>query len=274
VNIPIMMSATHWFPVVFYVILDVTICDKFLSRSPYLGDTETRITVQQGEPAFFNCRVFNLANQTVSWMRNSDGYPLFIGNEKYINDQRFELVSRRRGESTLKLKFTNASDAGAFECQVSTSPKISQIYKLVIIVPSVTVEGQRAGKHVMAGSPVKLKCFIKNCLKQPTYVFWYRGGDRLVDSGDRVTVTTQMEASSGVAVSALSLTRVQRADQGNYTCRPASGGEAVISLHVLEGETPAELHLEKTTSQAVKLSADQKSGFLAFAIIWRLCEIK
>ena len=84
-NIPIMMSATHWFPVVFYVILDVTICgkssktnsthsmktnlcpDKFLSRSPYLGDTETRITVQQGEPAFFNCRVFNLANQTVSF---------------------------------------------------------------------------------------------------------------------------------------------------------------------------------------------------------------
>ena len=31
----------------------------------------------------------------VSWMRNYDGYPLFIGHEKYINDQRFELVSRR-----------------------------------------------------------------------------------------------------------------------------------------------------------------------------------
>ena len=24
-------------------------------------------------------------------------------------------------------------------------------------------------------------------------------------------------------------------DRGNYTCRPASGGEASISLHVLEG---------------------------------------
>ena len=31
----------------------------------------------------------------VSWMRTQDAYPLFIGNEKYINDQRFELVSRR-----------------------------------------------------------------------------------------------------------------------------------------------------------------------------------
>ena len=46
----------------------------------------------------------------------------------------------------------------------------------------------------------------------------------------------KMEESSGVAVSLLSLSRVRRADQGNYTCRPASGGEAVISLHVLEGE--------------------------------------
>ena len=25
-------------------------------------------------------------------------------------------------------------------------------------------------------------------------------------------------------------------DRGNYTCRPASGGEASISLHVLEGD--------------------------------------
>lgn len=71
--------------------------DKF-STHPYFGDAETDITVQQGEAAFFNCHVFNLANQTVSWMRNYDGYPLFIGHEKYINDQRFELVSRRRGQ--------------------------------------------------------------------------------------------------------------------------------------------------------------------------------
>ena len=48
----------------------------------------------------------------------------------------------------------------------------------------------------------------------------------------------------------------------------------ISKFDLFTGETPAELHLEQTTSQAVKLSADQKSGFLAFAIIWRLCEIK
>ena len=39
----------------------------------------------------------------------------------------------RRGQNTLKLKFTNATDAGNFECQVSTNPKISQIFKLTVV---------------------------------------------------------------------------------------------------------------------------------------------
>ena len=44
-----------------------------------------------------------------------------------------DTFSYRRGQNTLKLKFTNASDAGNFDCQVSTNPKISQIFKLNII---------------------------------------------------------------------------------------------------------------------------------------------
>ena len=46
--------------------------DKFVSR-PYFGDAETVITVQQGEAAFFNCHVFNLANQTVSKQKTLPG---------------------------------------------------------------------------------------------------------------------------------------------------------------------------------------------------------
>lgn len=47
--------------------------------------------------------------------------------------ERFPIDTFRRGQNTLKLKFTNASDAGNFDCQVSTNPKISQIFKLNII---------------------------------------------------------------------------------------------------------------------------------------------
>ena len=66
-NIPCTASALsksrHF---IWLIIRNFLLPDKFVSR-PYFGDTETVITVQQGEAAFFNCQVFNLANQTVSF---------------------------------------------------------------------------------------------------------------------------------------------------------------------------------------------------------------
>lgn len=60
---------------------------------------------------------------------------------------------------------------------------------------------------------------------------------RLIDSGGRVKVVTQMlnSGDTETALSILSIDDVHLADRGNYTCKPASGGQASISLHVLEG---------------------------------------
>ena len=78
---------------------------------PYFEKTSHDVTVQLGDNAFFECHIFNLHNQTVgvsfvnlkvhivmsqvSWIRRSDGYPLYIGDERFINDKRFELISTR-----------------------------------------------------------------------------------------------------------------------------------------------------------------------------------
>ena len=64
---------------------------------------------------------------------------------------------------------------------------------------------------------------------------------RLVDSGDsgRVRVVTRMvgsDVTSQTALSILSIDKVILDDIGNYTCKPASGGQASIRLHVLEGK--------------------------------------
>ena len=65
----------------------------------------------------------------------------------------------------------------------------------------------------------------------------YRSDYRLVDSGERVRVVTRMSSSgdTGTALSILNIDEVHLTDKGNYTCKPASGGQASISLHVLEG---------------------------------------
>ena len=69
----------------------------------------------------------------------------------------------------------------------------------------------------------------------------YMSDSRLVDSGDsgRVRVVTRMvgsDVTSQTALSILSIDKVILDDIGNYTCKPASGGQASIRLHVLEGE--------------------------------------
>lgn len=221
--------------------------DRLVSH-PYFGQTETQVKIQQGDVAFFHCTVYNVGNQTVSWMRTGDGYPLFIGNEKYINDERFELVTNSKIQYTLKIKFVKKSDAGKFECQVSTSPKISQTFSLEVIVPSVEIQGD-VEKHVRSGSPVKLKCVIRNCLSTPTYVFWYKAGSRLIeDLGGRLLVETSVHKGGSSAMSLLTIEAVEPDDGGYYTCRPASGSEATINLHIIRGEKPAAMQHEQSTS--------------------------
>ena len=82
----------------------------------------------------------------------------------------------------------------------------------------------------------------------------YMSGSRLLDSGERIKVKqkqasqiigrviflylkvrTSMLPSGTTALSVLSIERAMKRDRGDYTCRPASGGQASISLHVLEG---------------------------------------
>ncbi len=58
---------------------------------------------------------------------------LFIGRDRFVHDDRYELISSRHGRWTLKLKYVTARDAGRFECQVSTVPKLNQTFALRVV---------------------------------------------------------------------------------------------------------------------------------------------
>ena len=76
-----------------------------------------------------------------------------------------------------------------------------------------------------------------------------RPGQRLVGvSGGRVGVATMM-AGGGTALSVLTISSVHLADRGNYTCKPASGGHASVSLHVLEGDYRLYLAIVPSSAQ-------------------------
>lgn len=89
----------------------------------------------------------------MSWVRGKDSHILYIGDVRFVDDSRFELLrgrnrsdrvrfgmedngSRRSyfpGDWTLKVRFVQAEDEGDFECQLSTSPKLSKTFRINVV---------------------------------------------------------------------------------------------------------------------------------------------
>ncbi|TRY67244.1 hypothetical protein TCAL_07661 [Tigriopus californicus] len=218
---------------------------------------------------------------TISGIKpNTDSHILYIGRDRFVHENRYELILARHGSWTLKLKYVSARDAGRFECQVSTVPKISQTYALKVVVPSVKILGDRE-VHVKSGTSVSLRCLISNVLEEPSYVFWYKEDKRLLSADDgNITITTKRIIGDGAAVSSLTIEHPDPTHSGIYSCRPANLERAFVSLHVIQDEKPAAMQHEKQAVAAVaeasasggpsKASLSSKS-ILTFAIIhWLL----
>lgn len=59
---------------------------------------------------------------------------LYIGDVKFVDDDRFELLSGNGyGDWTLRFRLIREADAGSYECQISTSPKLSQTFTLNVV---------------------------------------------------------------------------------------------------------------------------------------------
>ena len=59
---------------------------------------------------------------------------LYIGSVKFVDDERFELLpGNGYGDWTLRFRLIRESDAGKYECQISTSPKLSQTFTLNVV---------------------------------------------------------------------------------------------------------------------------------------------
>ncbi|CAN8005559.1 unnamed protein product, partial [Ixodes hexagonus] len=70
----------------------------------------------------------------VSWIRRRDLHVLTVGRFTYTSDQRFQTIHMDNSDSwMLQIQYPQKKDAGVYECQVSTLPKISRFVTLNII---------------------------------------------------------------------------------------------------------------------------------------------
>ena len=91
---------------------------------------------------------------------------------------RFSSVSRSdQNISTwvLILRSVVQSDAGWYECQVSSTPKLSRWVQLEVVVPEVKIKGPE-DMFVTAGSDVIIECVTDNVITKPEFVTWIFNG--------------------------------------------------------------------------------------------------
>nr|XP_024215459.1 zwei Ig domain protein zig-8 [Halyomorpha halys] len=114
---------------------------EFLQEQPTPGtgpsfDTTVanNITGLVGKTAHLNCRVKNLGNKTVSWVRHRDIHLLTVGRYTYTSDQRFEAIHLPHTEDwSLRIRYPQRKDSGIYECQISTTPPIGHPVYLTVV---------------------------------------------------------------------------------------------------------------------------------------------
>ena len=74
----------------------------------------------------------------VSWIRKRDLHILTFGQLTYTNDARFSVIKSAAGDLwTLRIRSVQLRDAGLYECQVSSEPKISKAVRLKVVGKSL-----------------------------------------------------------------------------------------------------------------------------------------
>ncbi|XP_026317348.1 lachesin-like [Hyposmocoma kahamanoa] len=211
-----------------------------LYTGPYFDPSApNNITAQLGTHAYLPCKVRQLSNKSVSWIRRRDAHILTVDRFTFIADERFQAFLVEATDTwTLQVKYVQARDAGVYECQVGTEPKMSHFVQLNVVVPKIEIVGE-SDLYVKAGSTVSLKCVITQALEEPAYIFWYHNDERVLNY-DRSLVEIRMERlAPDTTVGNLIIYNPRREDSGNYSCAPSNLDSASVVLHVLSGEQPA-----------------------------------
>ncbi|KAG7306201.1 hypothetical protein JYU34_008800 [Plutella xylostella] len=207
--------------------------------APYFdAGTPTNITGLVGHPVRLLCRVKNLQNRTVSWVRHRDIHLLTVGRYTYTSDQRFEAQHKPRSEEwALRIRSPQRRDSGQYECQISTTPPIGHAVYLNIVEPETTISGGPE-LFIQTGSTINLTCVVRHTPEPPTSITWTHGEQVINFDSARggISLVTEKGLRS---TSRLLVQRARGADAGVYTCGPNNAPIAATRVHVLSGEHPA-----------------------------------
>ncbi|XP_047494590.1 uncharacterized protein LOC125042766 [Penaeus chinensis] len=238
-----------------------------LYTGPYFDPLAPRnLTAHLGDEATLPCTVRQLGDKSVSWVRMRDADILTVDRYTFVGDERFESHYSAELETwNLVIKYVQERDAGQYECQVSTEPKMSQLFNLRVVIPKVTIVPP-GDRFVKAGSTVRVDCQITDVVQLPDYIFWYLEDRRVMDHQDPNLLVTVKRTGAESITSTLTIHRVRREESGNYTCMPSNLHAASVTLHVLNEKHPAAMQAETSGAGGVQAGKLQLLVLLLFLL--------
>ncbi|XP_022208935.2 zwei Ig domain protein zig-8 isoform X1 [Drosophila obscura] len=208
----------------------------------------SNITGLVGKTVKMTCRVKNLGNRTVSWVRHRDIHLLTVGRYTYTSDQRFEAQHSPHAEDwSLRIRYAQRKDSGIYECQISTTPPIGHAVYLNIVEPITEVIGG-PDLHINKGSTINLTCIVKFAPEPPPTVSWSHNRENdprynKVINFDSPRGGISLVTEKGVlTTSRLLVQKAIQEDEGLYTCAPSNANPTSVRVHIVDGEHPAAMH--------------------------------
>ncbi|XP_011693607.1 PREDICTED: hemicentin-1-like isoform X3 [Wasmannia auropunctata] len=211
---------------------------------PQFDDIARRnVTAIVGQTAELNCYVKHPGDRVISWIRKRDLHILTSSTLAYTGDARFSVKHPESSDEwTLRIEYIQPRDAGIYECQVNTEPKMNLAFLLKVEAAQATILGPE-DVYVKKGSTISLTCEVNVRSTPPSSVTWYQGGAVLdFDSPSvhrRGGISLETEKTDTGTTSRLLVTQARLTDSGNYTCVPSNANPASVMVHVLNGEHPA-----------------------------------
>ncbi|XP_076240120.1 zwei Ig domain protein zig-8 isoform X2 [Calliopsis andreniformis] len=224
---------------------------------PVFEPTAANVSAFVGQTVYLPCRVRNLGDKVVSWMRSKDLHILTSADTLFSSDTRFAPQHTSGSDAwTLRLDNARKADSGKYECQVNTEPKMMYAVQLSVresdkpegydephsqqtrisyesTAPVAAIMGPRE-QRVSSGSTITLRCVILSPYQTRPIrgVQWLRDNKLLTFQAARGGINVETERGAARTISELTLAAVTPNDVGKYSCRPTEGRMDTVMLIV------------------------------------------
>ncbi|KAG7164243.1 Zwei Ig domain protein zig-8-like 15 [Homarus americanus] len=142
-------------------------------------------------------------------------------------------------EWTLVVRYTQLRDAGVYECQVNTEPKLSRHVTLRVHGNlRVEILGPRE-LYIEEGSSLTLTCLVTSLRGPSALVYWYHDISLIDYNSPRGGVNLKIDRGRGETTTRLVVSSVGPGDSGMYSCVPQGSHPATVLVHVQKGEHEA-----------------------------------